>query len=119
MTNYNNYFTHHKINITENNQAKEDYLDEVEDSIRETTELLGSLLYDLKATIYNKADACGFENSPPNYWKGRVTSSFDNRASDALAIISGLRSNLVDELDAKIHEWDKQTFVDKLAKETA
>jgi len=123
-TNFNQYFTHDKIPTTGDLYEKEQYFEEVEEHIREATELLGSLLYDLKATIYNHPYLVGFENSPPNDWKDEVISGLQAKAHDAACIVnnmilldtfSGMDFNPDMELRKLMHEWDKEEFVDKLA----
>ncbi len=124
MTNYNNYFTHERIPTTGDSYEKEQYFEEVEEHIREATELLGSLLYDLKATIYNHPTLCGFENSSPNDWKNEVIHGLQAKAHDAACIVnnmilldtfSGLNFDPDMELCKLIEKWDKEEFLDKLA----
>lgn len=114
MTNFNQYFTHNKISETDSNIDKEQYFDNVEYEITQVTELLGSILYDLKATIYNQPDECGFEDSVPDDWKEQVVDGLETRASDAIATLNGLYQEL-DNIHSSMDKWDRQTFIDKLA----
>lgn len=112
--NYNNYFTHHKIPQTDSNIDKEQYFADVEHDINQATELLGSILYDLKATIYNQPDLVGFDKRHSSDWKEKVVDGLEAKAEDALATINGLYREL-DDIHSSMDKWDRQTFIDKLA----
>ena len=114
MINYNNYFTHHKISETDSNIDKEQYFDDVAHDINQVTELLGSILYDLKATIYNQPNLVGFDKRHSSDWKEKVVDGLEAKASDAISTLNGLYREL-DNIHSSMDKWDRQTFVDKLA----
>ena len=114
MIDYNNYFTHHKIEQTDSNIDKEQYFDDVAHDITQATELLGSILYDLKATIYNHPDKCGFDKRYSGNWKEKVVDGLEAKIEDVKASINVLDDHL-DDIHSSMDKWDRETFIDKLA----